>query len=204
MDVRELHRLATAQQGLFTRGQAQRLGASPHVVRQKVATGEWVVVLGGVLAVAGLPLTQRVREIAALLDLPGTVLAGPSAARRHGLACPDHRIFVAGDTRRRAPAMVRILRQRVPVADVVRLNGCPVTTLPRTVLDCLTVLRDEQAQDLLDTALATHRVTRAELANGVQGRVGQKGTPRLIRILRSSGCPATSDASKRRTVSTAR
>lgn len=212
MDARGLHKLAAAQQGLFTRDQARRLGASVYLVRQKVYTGEWVVVLGDVLAVAGLPLTRRIRENAALLHLPGTVLGGPTAARRHGLACPDNRIFVAGDTRRRAPAMVRVLRFPVPSADVVRLNGIPVTSLPRTVLDCLDVLRDEQATDLLDRATGGGYVARQQLSERVPERVGRKGTPRLVRLLkaaqregvRSSGCPATCGASRSRTGSTGR
>jgi hypothetical protein len=183
MDARGLHRLAVAQQGLFTRDQARRLGASAYLVRHKVSVGEWVVVLGDVFAVSGLPLTRRVRENAALLHIPGTVLAGPTAARRHGLACPDNRIFVAGATRRRAPAMVRVLRAAVPSRDVVRLHGCTMTSLPRTVVDCLDVLRDEQATDLLDAVVLSGRTTREELACRIQERVGRRGTPRLVRLL---------------------
>lgn len=183
MDARGLHRLAAAQEGLFTRAQVRRLGASAYVVRQRISTGEWVVVLGDVLAVAGLPLTRRVRENAVLLHIPGTVLAGPTAARRHGLTCPDDRIFVAGDTRKRGPAMVRILRKPVPSRDVVRLHGSALTSLPRTVLDCLDVLSDEQALDLLDAVVRDGRTTRGELAGRILERAGRRGTPRLVRMV---------------------
>src|SRR4051812_33150620 len=93
MDFRALYHLAAGQQGVFTRAQAAQAGASAYQVRSRVNRGEWVVVLGDVLAVAGLPLTQRVREAAALLELPGTVLGGPSAAYRYGLVAPGERVF---------------------------------------------------------------------------------------------------------------
>jgi hypothetical protein len=192
MDFPGLHRLATAQQGLFTRDQARRLGASPYVLRHKVSTGEWVVVLGDVLAVAGLPLSHRVRERAALLHLPGTVLAGPSAARHHGLMCPDNRIFVAGDTQRQAPTLVRILRTPLGTADVVRLNGVPATELALTVVDCLSILRDEQATDLLDAVLRTKRATRDAIGERIQERIGRRGTPRLIKFLTDRETPGRS------------
>jgi hypothetical protein len=183
MDVKGLNKLAAGQHGLFTRAQARRLGASAHLVRHRIYTGEWVVVLGDVLAVAGLPLTRRVRQAAALLDLPATVLAGPSAARLLGLDCPDHRIFVAGQTSRRAPAMVRVLREPVPVSDVMRVDGFPVTVPARTTIDCMRVLRDEQAVALLEAALRAGRVSAKELACRVQERAGRRGTPRLVALL---------------------
>jgi hypothetical protein len=188
MDGWALQVTANRQLGLFTRQQARECGASAYQVRQRVQRGDWVVVLDGVLAAAGLPLTARVREKAALLAVPGSVLAGPTAARRHGLWCPDPKIFIAGTSRARSRGFV-LLREEVPVADVAMIAGWPMTTPSRTVVDCLRLLGDETATQLLRQALSGGLVTKDELAQRMHAYAGRRGALRLVGICRAAGTP---------------
>jgi hypothetical protein len=204
MDIRAVYHLAASQQGVCTRAQAVQAGASAYQVRSRVARGEWVVVLGNVLAVAGLPITQRVREAAALLELPGTVLGGPSAARRYGLVNEVERVFVVGAAYRSVPKGVTILRGRVSADDVVWRDGWTLTAPARTVLDCMRLLADDPAREVLERALDRRLVTAEQMAQRIRDRRGLRGTPRLAQLFRSSGCPATSDEATSRTRSTAR
>ncbi|WP_027342568.1 type IV toxin-antitoxin system AbiEi family antitoxin domain-containing protein [Hamadaea tsunoensis] len=188
MDAVALRRLASRQQGLFTRGQARDLGFSAYQIRRRIQAGEWLVVAGAALAVAGLPVTERVRERAILLDLPGAVLAGPSAARRHGLSSADRRVFVAvGDVARPAPPGVVHLRDQVGPGDLTRHEGCPVTIAVRTVFDCLRVLPEHQALALLDEAVRAGLTTVDEVGERVHAHAGRRDAPRLARLMRSAG-----------------
>lgn len=183
MDFRALQQTASAQQGVFTRAQAVRAGASAYQISARIRSGEWVVVLGDVLAATGLPITVRVREAAALLDLPGTVLGGPTAARRFGLVPATDRIYVAGVTQMRPPRTVTVIRGRLRADDVIRRGGWPMTAPARTVVDCLRLLPEDEAIRILERAIARGIATRGELEQKVAERRGMRGTPRLRRLL---------------------
>jgi hypothetical protein len=85
MNERRLGRLAARQLGLFTRAQAVHCGYSAFQIRRRVTRGEWQRVYGAVLAFRGRQLAAPVLAAAAHLAVPGSVIAGPSAARWYGL-----------------------------------------------------------------------------------------------------------------------
>ncbi|NUT34513.1 MAG: hypothetical protein HOV79_15715 [Hamadaea sp.] len=187
MDDAALAALAAGQHGVFTRRQAATLGYSAYQIRRRIADGRWQEFGGGVLAEGVRRRTAGLREAAALLASPGAVLAGPTAARRHGWDCPDRRIFVAaGSTGCVAITGVVRLPGPVPVADVVRHGGCPTTSMGRTLVDCCLVLAAGPALDLLTAALRSELVTLAELAPRVHAHAGRRGAPRLARLMRAA------------------
>lgn len=94
MDLSELNRIAGGQFGLFTRRQARTCGLSAYQIRRLIESGRWQRVAASVLAPAGLALTAAVRDRAALLAVPGSVLAGPAAARVWDLPVRDARTFL--------------------------------------------------------------------------------------------------------------
>jgi hypothetical protein len=118
-----------------------------------------------------------------LLDLPGAVLGGPTAATRFGLMPGSERVYVAAPTKRRAPRGVTILRGRLAAADVVRSGGWPMTAPARTVVDCMRLLPDEQACELMERAVRGRLVSHGQIAHKVSERKGMRGTPRLLRLL---------------------
>lgn len=182
-----LSHLMRSQSGLFTRDQAIRCGYSPYQIRRRMRSGEWQVVCGPVLAGPGLRLTVALRDIAALLAVAGSVLAGPSAARRHGIPVADQRCYLAvpASIRVRLPG-VRVLRDTVPPRDLVVIDGIPVTGRARTVFDCLRVLPDDEAQRLLATARRSGWIGAGELAEHLHRFTGRRGAKRLARLCRSA------------------
>lgn len=175
------------QSGLFTRTQAMSCGYSAYQIRRRVRSGEWQVVFGPVLAGPGRRLTAASRDVAALLAVEGSVLAGPSAARRHGLPVADPRSYLIAPagTRVGLPG-VRALRDIVPPRDLVVVDGLPVTALARTIFDCLRVLPDDGAQRLLATARRFGWISADELAEHLHRFAGRRGAKRLARLCRQA------------------
>lgn len=185
MDATGLDKIAAEQAGLFTRAQARACGYSPYQVRRRLSVGEWRVVLGPVLAKAGLAMTPRIRDRAAHLALPQSVLAGPSAARWHGIDVDDDVPCLAvwpHDHPRLTG--VRLLRQPPPQRDILLIDGVLVTTRERAVFDCLRVLAERAAVDLLDRALQRRWITMDELVSRTAGWHGRDGAPRLLKLIR--------------------
>jgi hypothetical protein len=182
-----LARQAARQDGLFTRAQALACGFSAGQVRRRLQSGRWQAVLGPVLAPNGARPTAELRDLAALLAVAGSVLAGPSAARRHGIPVADRRswLIVRSGTRARLPG-VRLLAEDVPTRDVVIVGGRPVTGVARTVFDCLRALPDEEAGQLLALARAAGWITAEQLAEQLHRFAGRRGAKRLARLCR---CP---------------
>jgi hypothetical protein len=178
-----LARLAARQDGLFTRSQARACGFSAEQVRRRIRLGRWQILLGPVLAPSGVRPTAELRDLAALLTVAGSVLAGPSAARRHGIPVTDPRscLIVRPGTRARLPG-VRLLTEEISARDVVVLGGRPVTAVARTVFDCLRILPDDEAGELLALARATGWITADQLAEQLHRFAGRRGAKRLARL----------------------
>src|SRR5262245_41791787 len=88
VDRQPLRRLAAAHLGLSSRRQAAACGYSAYQIRRRLNDGEWQRVLGSTYAAAGLRVTTAILDRAAQLAVPGSTLAGPSAARTYGIPVP--------------------------------------------------------------------------------------------------------------------
>ncbi|GAA1736599.1 type IV toxin-antitoxin system AbiEi family antitoxin domain-containing protein [Luedemannella helvata] len=200
MNDGSLRRLADAQDGLFTRAQATACGYSAYQIRQRTRSGAWQHVLGQVLALPGVSVTPAARDRAALLAVGG-LLAGPSAARRWGIWVPDDRTCLAVPVGCH-PRVGNLVLIRVPVAAVDRRvrGGLPVTSVGRTIVDCVRLLPDTPAVDMLDRAMRERRITFDDLCGRVRDDLGRAGTPRLVRLIRLLGSGARSAAERRAVV----
>ena len=189
--------MAGAQSGLFTRRQARACGYSDYQVRRRIEVGEWHVVLGPVLANRSAVPSARLTDLAAGLAIPGGALAGPSDARFHQIPVEDTRTWIAmpASANPRLPAVLP-LRGPLPVRDVVLRSGVRITTRPRTVFDCLRVLPDQQAIDLLDRALQQKWTTVEELVGRVRAYTGRRGAGRLARLVGYTASGARSGAER--------
>lgn len=141
---RQVAALATRQYGLVTRDQVLALGMTPAAIGRRLDRGRLIAVHPAVYAVGHAALPPRGVWLAAVLA------CGPHAALSHGSAAAlwevsrglPRRIHVTvpGTGGRDAPRGVRLHRYRSldPVADVTVLEGIPVTTVERTLLDLAT------------------------------------------------------------------
>ncbi len=179
----DLAHIAAGQHGLFTRTQARTCGYSGYEFRRRLLDGRWVHVLGPVYTVAKAIVTQQLLDRAVTLAVPGAVLAGLSAARLHTMpVTATGQYVVLPRHNARAPAGVRRWRDSPPDSDVSHVDGVAVTSPPRTIFDCVRVLPDPQAIDLLDLALRRQWTTWRDFTTRIQAHAGRHGHPRLAAL----------------------
>jgi very-short-patch-repair endonuclease len=198
VDARRLKRIAGRQLGLFTREQAHMCGFSPAQIRRRLAAGSWRAFRRDVFAQAGLRSTPLIEDRAAQLTVPGSVLAGFSAARVWDMPVPKigSHLIVTGRTDSR-PSGVRLIRADLSDRDLSMCQGGPVTSPPRTVFDCLRLLDDRPARDLLDRALQRRWITIGDLIERARAHTGRRGAPRLARLI-GQAAGGTRSAAERR------
>ena len=187
---------AASQGGVFSDEQARESGYSRHQIRRLVSERRWVVVLGSVYAEARTSLSSASLAHAARLALTcDGVVSHTTAARLWTLVVPgdpDVHVIVGRDVRLR----IRGLRpHRVSLSDdeCDVLDGVTVTSLVRTIVDCLLWLPEEAGQALMTDALRRRLVT-VEVVRTALMRTGQRhGIARAWRVLRDVGEGAHSD-----------
>jgi very-short-patch-repair endonuclease len=198
VDPSQLARLARQQSGVFTHQQARSCGFSAYQVRRRLNEGEWQRVLGSAYAFAGLQVTAWVRDRAAQLCVPGSILAGPSAARSWQLPVPlDRPYLYIGQHRGTRLRDVGLFYEDLDAREVTCFEGAATTMRPRAVIDCLRVLPHQQGSTLLDRALQQGWVRLEDLSQWVQARPAQRGTPRVLRLLRRTSAGTHSAGEER-------
>jgi very-short-patch-repair endonuclease len=184
MDRDGLRRIARRQFGVFTHDQAVACGYTAYQVRRRLADGEWQRIIGQSLASAGLRTTPLIRDRAAQLSIPGSVLAGPSAARTWQLPVTDRGQFLyVGAHGGSRLSGVRMLFETPDPRDVSLFQGLPTVSRAGAIVDCLRLLSEPAAATLLDRALQQRWIGLDELAARVARRRRRHGTPRLLRLL---------------------
>jgi hypothetical protein len=183
MNDRRLGRIAARQLGLFTRAQLAECGYSPFQVRRRLNGGEWRQVCGPVLAFRGRQLTTPVLAAAAHLAVPGSVIAGPSAALWYDLPTgTTARWLWVGPAGRSRFGDVRLLRDPLRPDDIRIGDGMRITGPGRTVVDCMRVLADDAALSLVDRAFQRGWISTGELRRRIREHAGRHGAPRLARL----------------------
>jgi very-short-patch-repair endonuclease len=186
--------IAARQAGAFSAAQATAVGVTPSARRHGVASGRWLVLYRGVLAVAESVDTPERRLWAAKLAL------GPSAI-------PSHRsglwVWEIAATRwlevvefsvppthsGRQPGIVVHRVKDIAQASVSVRRGITVTNPLRTLVDAGAVLPPDQLEDCVDRAVAKRLVTPPGLLAEVNrlSRCGRTGVGSLRRLLLDQG-----------------
>jgi len=180
--------LAAKQGGAVARRQLVALGLTKSEIDRRVADGLLHVVHRGVYA-AGHPLLGVVgRRWAAVLACgDGAVLSHGSAAsawsvRNSNSAIIDVSVGRTGRIRRR-PGIRLHCRRSLTAADVTTLDGLPITTPARTVLDlAASGLRGVKLEQVVDRAEQQH-LDFSDLEDLVRRCAGQHGTAALREVL---------------------
>jgi hypothetical protein len=162
---RRLAALALSQLGVFSRTQANRAGLSNRSVSRRVARGTWTRVLPGVYRAASTPESFRQKLLAACLWAgPGAVISHRTAARLLGLeGLPPMRagelveLTAPFGVRKKAPGVVLHQSRRLERHDRRAIDGIPVTSLARTLVDVSASLDEQRLSRALDSGLARHR-----------------------------------------------
>lgn len=144
-------RLAESQHGIVARRQLRRLRVRTDAIRRRVAAGRLLELSSRVLLVAGAPVTDDARLMAAVLD------TGSDACVARESAAASWRL----------PGF--------------RLDGVPVTTPTRTLFDLAAApdVSELRMARLIDTAWARRLVSHASLTSMLDELAG-KGRPGIV------------------------
>jgi hypothetical protein len=188
-----LAELASRQYGLFSRAQALDAGLSSKVIEARLRSARWERMAPGVYAFAGgTPSWRRTLMASCLQAGPGAVASHEAAAALHGLATftpgPVVVMLAHGDHQHLRGGR---LRQSTDLALHHRtlVDGIPVTTTARTVVDLAGDLRPGRLRIVVEDALAARRCTLEQLGHCYQEvrRPGKRGMTSLALVLRSLG-----------------
>jgi very-short-patch-repair endonuclease len=177
--------LAADQRGVVSRAQLHELGLSDPGITRRVQAGRLHRLYQGVYAVGHTSLTPRARELAAVLA------CGEEATLTHrsaGFAWaivkqPPRKIHVTCSRSRSPGPGVVVHRSALHPSDRVVLDGVPVTTVARTLVDLADVLRQDQLADAVNEAEVQRRFDLRQL-QAARARVPNRhGGHKLDRVL---------------------
>lgn len=186
-----LHAMAARQHGVVTRRQLIEAGVPAHRVDRRVNARRLRTVHAGVYLVGPLE-APRAREMAAALACgPGGVVSHGSAAWLWGQAgagrpapAPPHVIARGADCRRGGIVVHRILTLRAD--ESTRLDGIPVTTPARTLLDLAATMTSRELERALAETIAL-RLARPKGIRAVLDRHPRSPGAGVLRGLLDAG-----------------
>lgn len=190
---RRLEAVALPQHGAFSQDQALGAGFTPSAIARRVASGEWVRMLPRTYRIAAVPRTWRQRAMAACL------WGGESAVLSHraagalwqldGVTRGPVEVTVRRGRTLYAPGVSVHLSAALPPAEVRRVEGIPVTSPERTLIDLAAVLGERGLELALEDALRRGLTTPERISDrlGELGGKGRRGCTTLRRLLEMRG-----------------
>lgn len=176
----DLEWLLRRQHGAVSRAQLREAGLRMNTIDSWVRRGRLRRLLHGVYC-AGAP-SLATRAHAANLWQPHGVVSHLAAAHLWRLAVEEpelvHLTVPLGCVRKSPAPWLRLFRRDTPRDRRSTVSGLPVTDVPRTVFDCLTLLDDTAGGALLDHATATLTSDRALRLRYFE-ELGRRGSPRV-------------------------
>lgn len=188
-----LRDLATPQQGMVGRTQLRSRGLREHVIDRLVQSGRLVVVHRGVYQVGPIPVHRARERAAAMACGRESCISHRSAAVLHHAEVAvgqSVEVIMPRRSRRRIEG-VRIHRVRdLPSNEVTTVDGIPVTTPARTLLDLAGVCRLRELEQALAHALRMKLVTRDEVRALTDRHPRHRGVGALRSLLAAESAPA--------------
>ena len=186
--------LAREQFNRVSRRQLLELGMSETAIEHRVSAGRLVIVEQGVFAIA--PVLEGDdwgRWMGATLTAPGSVLSHMSAAAARGfwsLPREFESVTRPGSGGPRRHGGVLAFRSSTLDGDLMNIEGIPITTVPRTLLDLARTVSDKALARALREAVRLERTTLVALGDRLGDYRGRRGSRRLAQtIARYAGLP---------------
>lgn len=185
---KRLTALLRRQHGVVARGQLRALGLTDSQIKRRVSSGVLLRVDRGVYAAGHDRLTERGRWMAGVLGSgKGAALSHRSAGalwRLFTRSMPFTDVTVPRATNRRGRRGVVVhLASHLPLQDVARKDGIPVTKPARTLLDLAEVLNRRALERALDEAERLRLCRRPALLSVIDRSPGRAGAARLAAVL---------------------
>jgi len=145
--------LAERQHGVVAVRQLPALGVRGAEIETRIARGDLVRLHRGVYAVGHRQLRPQGFWLAAVLAAgPGAVLSHRSAAALHAIGPRPTRIEITTPTEARPEGIAVYTRRRLDADEVTTVDGIPVTTVARTLLDLAGTLTPDRLAKALNEA----------------------------------------------------
>ncbi len=174
---------ARRQHGLVTRKQALLTGSRGEI-DGLVRSGVLVSIRRGVYRMAGTPKSWVQDLAAALLQRPGAVASHASAASLWDLApgwhCATPEITVLPTALNRM-SQAKVRRSELSAYERVTLQGLPVTSPARTIVDLAAISTPQRLELALDDALRRRLTTLPEVSRCLDAN-RRPGPPRVRRL----------------------
>jgi predicted transcriptional regulator of viral defense system len=156
---RAIAELAFRQFGVVRREQLLGLGLTSKQIDGRVERGTLHRVHRGVYAVGHRRLSRNGSLLAAVFGAGrGAVVSHRDAAGLYGIRPANHRQIDLTLPRSRSPLTgTNLHRAALPPSEVTRLQGIPVTTLARTLVDLAGTVPDDHLRRALHEAERVHR-----------------------------------------------
>jgi very-short-patch-repair endonuclease len=188
-----VHDVIARQFGVISTEQAVRFGISASAVSRRVASGEWARVFPGVCRATAAEVTLRQRALAAVLWAGGGALVSHATAAR--LWEFEHtrgdtiEIWLAYPHNRRHEDVTVHRGNRLDRADRTVLDGIPITTPTRTLIDIAGRLEDHKLLAVMEDLIRRDMVRPDRLAARLCAlrKSGRPGGGRLQVLLNQRG-----------------
>jgi very-short-patch-repair endonuclease len=183
---RRIARIAERQHGVVAAWQLDAVGVDARAVHRRVADGRLRPIHRGVHAVGQVALRARSRWMAAVLACgPGALLSHWDAASVHDLrAVGSGAIHVTVRARRRSRRGIRVHQASLRPEDRAIVEGIPVTSLPRTLLDLAPILDSKALRRMWERAERLEILDVRGVERVVDRANGHRGIAPLRALLR--------------------
>lgn len=196
---RILARIATRQHGVISRAQIFALGLGPAFIHDGLASGRLHQLHLGVYAVGHERLTQQSHWLAAVLACGGpSLLSHRSAAALWRIAFLELGrvdVLIPGRGSRFRPGVAMRRTRNLPATDRTEIDGIPVTTLNRTLLDLAAIATESQLRKAVAEADRQELLDVPSLTALCVSRPGRRGTGALGRVAREQRGPISATRS---------
>jgi hypothetical protein len=186
--------LAGRQFNRVSRKQLRGLGMSDDAIDRRLASGRLVVVEEAVFAVA--PVLEHDawgRWMGATLTSPSSFLSHASSGAAWGFWTRERQFEIVTRPGNGGPVRhggVLVYRSRTLEGEVTKLNGIPITSVPRTLLDLARHVSDRALARALREAVRLELTSCDELADFLGRCQRRRGSARLAAALaRYTGLP---------------
>lgn len=180
----DITRVASQQHGAFHRRQALTFG-NPGLIQPRVRSGWWVVRARGVYSLVGAADTWQQRLWVGLLDVSDRSLAShQSAARVHRAGGVEDVGAVVSSDRQQGHSFSTVTLHRptdLSEEDRTVVDGFPVTTLERTVIDLAAVIARPRLSMVVQGLVIERRTSLANVGE-LMMRVSKRGKPGMAKM----------------------
>ena len=175
--------LASRQHGTVGRAQLLARGVSAGAIAVRVKRRRLIVLFPGVYAVGHAALTRRGRWMAGVLSGgPGADLSGRAALALHGLRASSV-VEVTAPTQRRSREGITFRHATVPADERTVVDGIPVTSAARAILDVAATASEHQVERLGHEAEVQRVGGPLSLDDLLARYPGRRGTRTVRRVL---------------------